>query len=261
MKKTFLLTLSFAAAALLVSCGGRGHSGKTPEPAADSVAVAEASAEAEAESPADAGTDLPGFTFDELWKIFSVFGPNIAPDIVGTQAKKEAKKDQMQENYNGSMSDNILTVGEYDINGCGTDYTMGCYRYKADGHVLVILIETTGCDVNSQDVRAYEYDPEQNNAHEIDLPVERDKQCYNDYLRLYRCKDAARFYGAQRDIWRYDLLQDGIRILYDVEEDYGGEDWWKTERLLVRKSGAAALPGVGSRPFRLPVPGRPASGR
>ena len=208
----------------LTACGNRASGKKAGnEPIPNEEPVQTAAAETKAAASGEA------FTFDELWKIFSVFGQYIAPEMIDTQAKKDAKKDMMEEMFNSSLYKNMLTVGEYDENGCGTDFTMVCYRYKADDHILALLLETVGCDVSTQSVRAYEYDPAQNSAHEIQIPVEFSKADFDDYLRLYRIKDAARFARLKGNEYvRYMPTENGVNVYMDVETGYD-EDWWKVD--------------------------------
>ena len=210
---------------ILAACGNRAGGKKVGN---HPVPQAEPLPETSAENATEAVSD-PEFTFDELWKIFCVFGKNIAPEIIDTQEEKDNKKALIEEMFHSSMYTNMLTVGEYDINGCGTDFTMACYRYPADGHILALLLETTGCDVSSQSVRSYEYDPEQGSAREIPLPIQVNKADFDDYIRHYRLKDAAKFARIRKlDYIRFMPSQRGVDVLFDVEEDYN-EDWWMAD--------------------------------
>ncbi len=159
------------------------------------------------------------FTFDELFKIFSIFGSNIMTPKFAPQSVKDRIKAELKESFDGSVEftgpTNRLEYSLFD-GDCYDGFEMACYRYSADDHVLVMLLENGGCDVSSvKYIRAYEYDPETGNAHEVELP-------FNPAPKRDDFEDLVRLAGADVEELR-GAMKAG---LYDYE--------WRPEGALVR---------------------------
>ena len=160
-----------------------------------------------------------GFSFDELFKIFSLFGDNIMTPHFASQRVKDGIKEQLLNSYNGYREFigpcNSLAYSLSD-GDCYNGFEMACYRYSADDHVLVLLSENGGCDVSSvKYMRAYEYDPETGNAREVDVP-------FNPALQRDDFEDLVRLAGTDVENLRR-AMKDG---LYDYE--------WRSDGVLVR---------------------------
>ncbi|MCR5840445.1 MAG: hypothetical protein K6G86_00015, partial [Bacteroidales bacterium] len=165
MKRLFLLLTAFVLVATGCKGGNQGSAANQDKQPAE---TAEAAAAA---TKADAGD---AFSFDELFRILSIFGDNIMSEKFASQGFKDGIKDDLKENYSNYLEFvgpcNYLAHTLFD-GDCYDGFEMACYRYKADGHVLVLLSENGGCDVSSiKYIRAYEYNPETNDAREIELP-------------------------------------------------------------------------------------------
>ena len=162
----------FAALALLLGLTGCWNRPKTP--ASDSET-----------------TEVQSFTFEELNTIFRKFGGNIMTEKFAPLPVKQSIEGELRETWKSMVefedACNTLSYDFYNEEGCADGFTMACYRYKADGKILVLLQETGGCDVSATlYLRSYSYDPEKGEAHEIPLPFEPAPQYedFNDILLL-----------------------------------------------------------------------------
>ena len=210
------LILFLAACALVVAgCkGGAKSATQTAEPA-------ETPAEVVAETPAD-----EGFSFDEMFRIFSTFGDNIMTPKFAPQSVKDGIKEELNNSYDGYREYvgpcNRLSYSLFD-GDCHDGFDMACYRYKADGHVLVLLSENGGCDVSSvKYIRAYEYDPEAGNAHEVALPLypKPKRDDFEDMIRLAGA-DLPSLRKAMKDgQYDYDFRLDGLQVRLNDPMDF-----------------------------------------
>ena len=91
MKRFFLLL----AACTMIAAGCKGGPGKAPQAPADPSAEPVA---AENGVKADAGQD---FSFDELFKIFSLFGDNIMSAKFAPQSVKDGIREELKGSYDG----------------------------------------------------------------------------------------------------------------------------------------------------------------
>ena len=166
------------------------------------------------------------FSFDELYRIFSLFGDNIMSPVFAPQSVKDGIKEDLRSSYEGA----VVFSGPcnwlaYDLSDgdCYNGFQMACYRYKADGHVLVLLLENGGCDVSSvKYIRAYEYDPEKNDAHEIALPFnpmpQRDD--FEDMIRLAGADVPSLRDAMRRRSYLYDFRADGVEVRLNDPADF-----------------------------------------
>ena len=221
MKRLFVLLAALA----LVVTGCKGGSKSPDADPADATDEGQVTQVTETAAKAGAGQD---FTFDELFRIFSIFGDNIMSAKFAPQSVKDAIKDELKESYEGHLEFigpcNHLAHDLFDGN-CYDGFEMACYRYKADDHVLVLLSENGGCDVSSvRYIRAYEYDPEKNDAHEIEFPL-NPKPSPDDFEDMVRLagSDVASLRGvAKAGLYDYEYRPDGLLIrlndLMDFDE-------------------------------------------
>jgi len=212
MKRLILL---LAVCALAAGCKDGAKSGaQTAEPA-------EVPAEVVAEAPAEAG-----FSFDELFRIFSTFGDNIMTPKFAPQSVKDGIKEELKSSYDGYREFvgpcNRLSHSLFDGN-CYDGFDMACYRYKADGHVLVLLSENGGCDVSSvKYIRSYEYDPEAGSAHEVAFPLypKPQRDDFEDMIRLAGA-DVPSLRKAMKDgQYDYDFRLDGLQVRLNDPMDF-----------------------------------------
>ena len=166
------------------------------------------------------------FTFDELFGIFSCFGDNIMSDKFAPQRVKDGIKDELRSSYEGAVEFtgpcNWLGHSLFD-GDCYDGFEMACYRYKADGHVLVVLLENGGCDVSSvKYIRFYEYDPAQGGAHEVESPLtpgpERDD--FEDMVRLAGADVKELRDAMQAGLYDYEFRPDGMKVRLNDPMDY-----------------------------------------
>lgn len=169
------------------------------------------------------------YSFDELFKIFSCFGDNIMTQSYAAQSSKDGIKDELAGEYEGRMEftgeTNVLSHSFYN-DGCSEDFQMACYRYKADGHVLVMLLESGGCDVTSiRYIRAYDYNPGTNDAHEIDLPFNPKpaRDDFEDMVRLAGTDLASLRDAMQEQQYLYEFRADGVKVRLNDPMDYDEE--------------------------------------
>ena len=217
MKK--LLLLLAACATVAAGCKGGSKSAASGEAAgnAENVEIAPTGA------PVAAGND---FTFDELFKIFSCFGDNVMTKAYAAQSTKDGIKDELADEYEGRTEftgeTNVLSHSFYN-EGCSEDFQMACYRYKADGHVLVMLLETGGCDVTSiRYIRAYDYNPETNDAHEIDLPFspKPTRGDFEDMVRLAGTDLSSLRDAMQKQQYLYEFRLNGVKVRLNDPTDF-----------------------------------------
>lgn len=213
MKRLFLL---LAVCALMAAgCkGGAKDNGSTPVSGNEAVPVA------------SENTSDDRFSFDELFRIFSCFGDNIMTPKFAPQSVKDGIKDELKGSYDGHCEFigpcNQLAYSLFDGN-CYDGFAMACYRYKADGHVLVLLSENGGCDVSSvKYIRAYEYDPAAGNAHEVPFPLypQPQRDDFEDMIRLAGA-DVASLRKAMKDgAYDYNFRLDGLQVRLNDPMDF-----------------------------------------
>ena len=217
--KRLILVLSVCA---LVAAGCKGGAKtdapeNTPESTPDSApAVAEAVETAAAD----------GFSFDEMFSIFSLFGNNIMTEKFAPQSVKDGIKDDLKSSYDGQMEfigkSNTLAYSLFD-GDCYDGFEMACYRYKADGHVLVILLENGGCDVSSvKYIRAYEYDPQAGQAHEVAFPLypKPERNDFEDMIRLTGADVASLRDAMRKENYDYGFRTDGLEVRLNDPSDF-----------------------------------------
>ena len=215
MKKLFLL---LAACALMATgCKGGANKSAVSDNASDNTeTVAELAANND-------------YSFDELFRIFSCFGDNIMTKAYAAQSTKDGIKDDLANEYEGRSEftgeTNVLSHS-FNNEGCSEDFQMACYRYKADGHVLVMLLETAGCDVTSiRYIRAYDYNPETNDAHEIDLPFnpKPSRNDFEDMVRLAGADLPSLRDAMQQEQYLYEFRLNSVKIRLNDPMDYDEE--------------------------------------
>ena len=179
------------------------------------------------ETPAVVETaDDDHFTFDELFRIFSSFGDNIMSPKFAPQSVKDGLKDQMKESFDGAVEFrgqcNDLSASLFD-GDCYDGFEMACYRYKADGHVLAVLLENGGCDVSSvKYIRTYEYDPQSGNAHEVEFPLNPKpvRDDFEDMIRLAGADVASLRDAMDRESYDYGFRPDGLQVRLNDPSDF-----------------------------------------
>lgn len=178
--------------------------------------------------PTPTGERREDFTFDELFTIFSCFGDNIMTDKYASQLVKDEIRPALQDSYNGyrefnNNACNILSYTFFD-DGCTDGAHMGCWRYDADGHVLVLIAEDGGCDVcSAKYIRAYDYDPATKNAHEVAIPLNPQPSAadFDDAVRLAGCTDLPFVRKVMQErVYNYAFSPEGIRIDLNAYEDW-----------------------------------------
>ena len=216
MKRLFLILAVCALTA--AGCKDAGKSPVNVQPSGDDPQpVATESAES---------VESAAFSFDELFTIFSCFGDNIMSDKFAPQSVKDGIKDELKSAYDGYCEFigpcNQLSHSLFDGN-CYDGFEMACYRYKADGHVLVLLSENGGCDVSSvKYIRAYEYDPAAGNAHEVAFPLypQPRRDDFEDMVRLAGA-DVASLRKAMKDgNYDYGFRADGLQVRLNDPMDF-----------------------------------------
>ena len=166
------------------------------------------------------------FTFDELFRIFSIFGDNIMSAKFAPQSVKDGIKAELKESYEGAVEFtgpcNRLEYSLFDGN-CYDGFEMACYRYSADDHILVVLLENGGCDVSSvKYIRAYEYDPEAGNAREVEFPLnpQPKRDDFEDPVRLAGA-DVEELRGVMKaGLYDYLFRTDGLLVRLNDPMDY-----------------------------------------
>ena len=166
------------------------------------------------------------FSFDELFRIFSTFGDNVMSSKFAPQSVKDGIKDDLKSSYDGQMEFtgqcNYLGYSLFD-GDCYDGFQMACYRYKADGHVLVVLLENGGCDVSSvKYVRTYEYDPQAGNAHEVAFPLypKPKRDDFEDMIRLAGADVASLRQSMIKGNYDYAFRADGLQVILNDPSDF-----------------------------------------
>ena len=217
MKRLFLIL----AACTMVAAGCKGGT--------KGAASGEAAGKAENTETAAATKAAPaeeGFTFDEMFKIFSCFGDNIMTKAFASQRVKDSIKDELRsthdtaEEFLGPINWLVYDMPDGD---CYNGFHMACYRYKADGHVLVVLLESGGCDVSSvKYIRYYEYDPAQGNAHEVPSPFspapQRDD--FEDMVRLAGADVQSLRDAMKAGSYNYSFRPEGVTVSLNDPMDF-----------------------------------------
>ena len=181
----------------------------------------EPATEVETKAPAD-----EGFSFDELFRIFSSFGDNIMTAKFAPQSVKDGIKEDLKSSYDGHREFagpcNSLAYSLFDGN-CYDGFEMACYRYKADGHVLVVLLENGGCDVSSvKYIRTYEYDPQAGNAHEVPFPLypKPQRDDFEDMIRLAGADVPSLRDAMRKEHYDYGFRADGLEVQLNDPSDF-----------------------------------------
>ena len=166
------------------------------------------------------------FTFEELFTIFSCFGENIMSDVFAAPGVKDEIKGALKDSYDATVEFtgecNVLSYSFYE-EGSTNGFIMACYRYKADDHVLVMLEEEGGCDVVSiKYLRAYDYDPAQGNAHEIDLPFEPkpEQDDFEDMIRLAGADVPSLRQAMRKGSYLYEFRSGGVKVQLNDPQDF-----------------------------------------
>ena len=182
--------------------------------------------EVTATAPAD-----DSFSFDELFGIFSLFGDNIMSPKFAPQPVKDGIKDDLRSVYeaykefNGSCNQLAHSLFDGD---CYDGFHMACYRYKADGHVLVILLENGGCDVSSvKYIRTYEYDPQAGNAHEVAFPFypKPQRDDFEDMIRLAGADVPSLRKAMKEERFDYSFRTDGLQVILNDPSDFDEQSY------------------------------------
>ena len=227
----FLWILTFAVA---LTAGCKGDKNPAPMPVNTPQTTTEI---VEPQPVASTNVRREDFPFDQLFGIFSLFGDNIMTDLFASGTVKDLLKDEIQSVYDGQreFDDGACNVLSYSVNndGCYDGFQMGCWRYDADDHLLVVLLEEGGCDASgTKYIRAYDYDPATNSAHEVDLPLNRQPKAedFDDIIRLAGCSDIPSIRQSMRDrIYNYAFSPEGLTVELNVLDNfdaqgYGGFD-------------------------------------
>lgn len=216
MRKLFL----FLTACLLIATGCKGGT-KSPAATADTTPAA-----TETAASVQGGSAGGAFTFEELFGIFSCFGDNIMSEAFAPQGVKDGIKDDLRSTFD-SAREFIGAVNwlSYDMpdGDCYNGFHMACYRYKADGHVLTVLLERGGCDVSSvKYIRFYEYDPAQGNAHEVQSPFnpapQRDD--FEDLVRLAGADVPSLRDAMKGGEYNYSFRPEGVTVSLNDPMDF-----------------------------------------
>ncbi|MBQ9659909.1 MAG: hypothetical protein IJV37_01410 [Bacteroidales bacterium] len=220
MKKLIL----FLAACTLVATGCKGGS-NTASAKTSGTGAAPAAAQTKA------GDAPEGFTFDELFRIFSCFGSNIMTPKYAAQGTKDAIKEELKQSYDGYSEFigpcNHLNHSFFD-GDCHDGFAMACYRFKADGHVLVILLENGGCDVSANKyVRTYEYDPATGNAHEVQFPLNPAPvpDDFEDLVRLAGADVQSLRGAAKAGLYNYIFSREALQIQLNDPHDFSEQSY------------------------------------
>ena len=232
--KKFTLLLLAVCALLLAGCKGgvrNGANGGPRTPDTPETPIAPDTPDAPA-APAATFTNEP-FTFDELFRIFSQFGGNIMTKKFAPQSVKDGIKETLEQSFNNTVeytgACNWLAHSLFDGN-CYDGFEMACYRYAADGHVLVLLSEDGGCDVNSvKYIRGYEYDPGTDNAREVGIPYDAEPKPadFEDLVRQAGADVKELRNAAQAGLYTYDYRPGGLTVRLNavmaIEAPYQGD--------------------------------------
>ena len=214
MKRLFLLLATFALIATGCKGGTPNNANNQDNEPAETAAAA---------TKAVVDTD---FSFDELFRILSIFGDNIMSKEFASQKFKDSIKDELQENYDSHLEfvgeNNYMAHTIFD-GDCHHGFEMVCYRYAADGHVLVLLSETEGCDAfSTKYFRAYDYNPESNDAHEIEPPFNPQpyRDDFEDMVRLAGADLASLRNVMKAGMYIYEYRDNGLKVRLNDPMDY-----------------------------------------
>ncbi len=214
-----LLLILAACLTVVAGCKGGGKKPASGEAAGNGETVETAAKKA----PAATGKD---FTFDELYKIFCCFGDNVMTKAFASQRIKDEIKDELQGAFDSSVEflgpRNAISFDRFDGN-CYDGFQMACYRYKADDHVLVVLLENGGCDVSSvKYIRFYEYDPATGNAREVPTPFdpEPERDDFEDMVRLAGSDVQALRDAMRAGLYDYEFRPEGVTVRLNDPMDY-----------------------------------------
>jgi len=181
-----------------------------------------------APAPAQDGIRREDFPFDQLFEILSSFGGNIMTVQFAPQSVKDQIRPELQEYYKGyrEFNGNACNLLAYTFfnDGCTDGMNMGCWKYDADGHILVLIAEEGGCDVcSTKYIRAYDYDPATKNAHEVDIPLEPAPQYedFNDIIRLAGADNIPSVRKAMRERrYNYIFSPEGLTVQLNTTDEY-----------------------------------------
>ncbi len=218
------------AAAVVVLAGCKKEGGQQPVPEPPVVVEIEYP---QAEEPLQSDVRREDVPFERLFEIFSGFGSNILTSKFAPQSVKDGIRSELLDSYNGyrEFNGNACNQLVYTFfnDGCTDGVQMGCWKYDADGHYLVLLAETGGCDVTSTKyIRAYDYDPASKSAHEVSLPLDPAPTAddFNDAIRLAGCNDIGYVRKYIRDrVYNYVFSPEGLQI------DLNAVDEWEVNGL------------------------------
>ncbi|MBQ6073498.1 MAG: hypothetical protein IJK90_06260 [Bacteroidales bacterium] len=225
--KKFMILLAVASC-LLIGCKKRNNAVNAGvDTETTETPVVEQTTESEPVA-VQASVSREDFPIDELFSVFSLFGKNIMTDKFASQAAKDRIKDNLRNAYQDSREYNWNTRNhlEYDqFDGdCYDGFQLGCWRYDADGHLLVLIAENGGCDVNSTKyLRAYEYDPDSKNAREVDIPLNPVSKAddFEDLIRMAGCDDIPYVREMMRDqVYNYGFSPEGLEINMNTVNDW-----------------------------------------
>ena len=222
MKRIVILLVAVAVVAL---AGCRKDGGRQPVPETPSAVEIETPEPAEPIQSDVRREDVP---FDQLFDIFSGFGSNIMTSKFAPQSVKDEIKPGLLDSYSGYREFNGNACNQliytFFNDGCTDGVQMGCWKYDADGHYLVLLAETGGCDVlSTKYIRAYDYDPAAKSAHEVSIPLNPAPTAddFNDVIRLAGCNDIAYVRKYMRDrVYNYVFSPEGLRIDLNAVDEW-----------------------------------------
>lgn len=222
MKKIFFL---LALSALLNAGCKDSKQAVNQGPGAGTAVVETEPAAAAAET---GGVRREDFPFDQLFSILSSFGSNIMTDKFAAQSVKDGIREELRSMYDGyrEFNGNACNNLSYNLFGgdCYDGFQLGCWRYDADGHILVLLAENGGCDAHATKyIRAYNYDPAAKNAHEVEFPLDPVPTAddFNDIIRLAGCDDIPALRRTMRDrVFNYSFDPEGLRVYLNTLDNW-----------------------------------------
>ena len=223
--KYLLYTIVLAA---LLAAGCKQGSPAVADPAAADVPEVSEVSGVQETTPPPATVRREDIPFDELFSIFSQFGNNIMTDKFAAQSVKDGIKEDLRSSYDGyrEFNKNACNNLSYSIFGgdCYDGFQLGCWRYDADGHLLVLIAENGGCDCTATKyIRAYDYDPSSGQMHEVDMPLNPAPKAddFNDIIRLAGCNDVAYARKIMRDrVYNYRFSPEGLLVELNLVDDW-----------------------------------------